>query len=707
MKTIILIVIVVLFITYSNSLSWNSIQPSPMETAYCRLASGYDASTGSIWLLGGFQANNGWLSKVMEFNTKTGNFTEHPDMPINDTHFRSQVYCQIRNSIWFIREQVFGVFNMQTQTLQYPYKYNYTDTVTIPLTTYLSPSSSPNPPCLTSYKGRYLIIAGGDNGGGIEQGKQFQIYDIDTNEWIDSLPQLIVSRFAFCCEIVGDYLYAIGGQNPVTANTNTIEMIYLKNISNIKNEQWMLIEDRLSQAKRGHRCSAIGNNIYIVGGYDCCGHHLKTVDRLNTMIGSVIWDSNMIYGRFGVALVKADGFFYAIGGGDFSGSDDVTNAFEYSSKIPTLVPTMNPTVNPTMEPTMEPTIDPTINPTTQLIIESTIYSTFATDGAKNIWLEYENLMIGIATTFAVTICLALLIYFIMCRNKNQFNGEYVKNALVAIIAIGHYDNPDMIQEPDVKDGYLMDLPVDLDVNNINILFGSSLNYNVLPTELKIHWTEQEVVDFLTNDVGNELFDDDENLKYDALVVCVSCHGIQNKIVTSDYRTIEKSVIHRIVSINHPKVREIPRIFVFDSCDGSAKREYIRSSTIAMSQYTVSLEGEENEQKQGQYIVGKGIELVDISTGMEWTENTNNPDYKLAQIHAANKGFQAKCSTIIGSYLIYEFTKAMKNSIAKKQNKTLSTIFEEIQNKLHESGKQQTINTFNNGTGHLRFVKKKK
>eukprot|EP01084_Bolivina_argentea_P041159 75955_1 len=154
MDTLILIVIVVLFIAYSNPLSWNSIQPSPMETAYGRLATGYDPSTGSVWLLGGFQANNGFLTKVMEFNNKTGNFTEHPDMQINATHFRSQMYCQIRNSIWFIREQVFGVFNMTTQTLQYPYKYNYTDIVTIPLTTYLSPSSSPNPPCLTSYKGR-------------------------------------------------------------------------------------------------------------------------------------------------------------------------------------------------------------------------------------------------------------------------------------------------------------------------------------------------------------------------------------------------------------------------------------------------------------------------------------------------------------------------------------------------------------------------
>ena len=89
-------------------------------------------------------------------------------------------------------------------------------------------------------------------------------------------------------------------------------------------------------------------------------------------------------------------------------------------------------------------------------------------------------------------------------------------------------------------------------------------------------------------------------------------------------------------------------------------------------------------------------------------NDPNPDYKLVEIHAANIGYQAKCNLINGSYLIYGFTQRLKQDTLKrdKDKKSLATMFEEMQNELHDKGRQQTINTFNNNTRHLIFRKNK-
>ena len=46
---------------------------------------------------------------------------------------------------------------------------------------------------------------------------------------------------------------------------------------------------------------------------------------------------------------------------------------------------------------------------------------------------------------------------------------------------------------------------------------------------------------------------------------------------------------------------------------------------------------------------------------------------------------------------------MKSNIDGGVNQSLSQIFKEIQSKLHDSGKQQTINIFNNGTDDLKLL----
>ena len=60
----------------------------------------------------------------------------------------------------------------------------------------------------------------------------------------------------------------------------------------------------------------------------------------------------------------------------------------------------------------------------------------------------------------------------------------------------------------------------------------------------------------------------EQNRHDALVVIISCYGIQGHIVTSDYKLINKDTIHRIFSVDHPSLRNIPGIFIYDCCDGN-------------------------------------------------------------------------------------------------------------------------------------------
>merc|ERR1712013_519633 len=93
---------------------------------------------------------------------------------------------------------------------------------------------------------------------------------------------------------------------------------------------------------------------------------------------------------------------------------------------------------------------------------------------------------------------------------------------------------------------------------------------------------------------------------------------------------------------------------------------------------------------------------DAEVVADWAKDEHNPDYMLAQIHAANDGFEAQMKVkdghTKGSYLISAFT---RNYDGKR---FLYEVFDEAQRNLHRRGKQLTENTYNNGTRYLKFVK---
>lgn len=112
-----------------------------------------------------------------------------------------------------------------------------------------------------------------------------------------------------------------------------------------------------------------------------------------------------------------------------------------------------------------------------------------------------------------------------------------------------------------------------DVMNITDLFHQKMGYHVHPdysdrTQIKLHWTKEEVIaelkdraQFLVQKVAERL--------YDGLVVIISCHGSMGNVICSDHGEIPKSYIHRLFSMKEDVVglRGIPRLFLFDCCDG--------------------------------------------------------------------------------------------------------------------------------------------
>ena len=54
------------------------------------------------------------------------------------------------------------------------------------------------------------------------------------------------------------------------------------------------------------------------------------------------------------------------------------------------------------------------------------------------------------------------------------------------------------------------------------------------------------------------------IQYDGLIVCISCHGDNDGIITSDLRRITTEILVRAISRYHPKVLEIPRILILNT-----------------------------------------------------------------------------------------------------------------------------------------------
>merc|ERR1712157_5291 len=98
-----------------------------------------------------------------------------------------------------------------------------------------------------------------------------------------------------------------------------------------------------------------------------------------------------------------------------------------------------------------------------------------------------------------------------------------------------------------------------DIANVVEYFHGELRYDIYPNyhgqneeNYKVNWKRDELIQLLQRqstilqqNLENEDITDPS--KYDGLIVLISCHGMEDRVWTSDYRTITKEMIHRTFS----------------------------------------------------------------------------------------------------------------------------------------------------------------
>eukprot|EP01084_Bolivina_argentea_P022351 41530_1 len=322
-------------------------------------------------------------------------------------------------------------------------------------------------------------------------------------------------------------------------------------------------------------------------------------------------------------------------------------------------------------------------------------------------LKFWQIILICVCSFSLCLIITTIICYYNKRNKRlsleleqqEKCTNYIKNPLVLCIGISSYEyvsNANLETEI-----YCQNLcGIDRDYENIKTLC-KFLNYDIYPQYDKYNWTQDDMITFLNEraqDIGNE-----NKKKYDGILVIISGHGYNKNIITADYQIIDKTAIHRIFSTNYPCVRLLPRIFIFDCCDGNQERSHYLTADCSDDESddveTSAVKGAGDKSKNF------GVDDIKIEQYEQeiWKRDQKNPDWRLSLIHAANEGFQAKMNSVDGSYLIYQFVKRM---IANIENKTdelyFGEIIDKIQQYLHDEGKQQIKSVFNNHTRYLKF-----
>eukprot|EP01084_Bolivina_argentea_P234380 394594_1 len=318
---------------------------------------------------------------------------------------------------------------------------------------------------------------------------------------------------------------------------------------------------------------------------------------------------------------------------------------------------------------------------------------------------------GLLTSFviAIAVCVVCMVTLTLTymhkTTKQQLEREKlavcVQNPLLIAVCIGDYDeNP----ESSEIDGFLPDLTnIDIDIKNIVRCYVESLNYEIYPTSnrnnsIKTYWTETEIMKLFKTKAK---YLNDHIQDYDGLIVFLSCHGYKDYVVTSDYKKISKNAIHRLFSANYSSIRNIPRLFVYDCCHGLNDRNKSSRQSIIENKISHSTQ---YELVKGD--VGKPLEVEDVAiddTAALWCRDEPNPDYQLIVINSTNYGFQSKMTITKGSYLIAKLMERITQNINNGNKLFLFEIMDEIQQELHDKGKQLIETKYFNKTQYLKFM----
>eukprot|EP01084_Bolivina_argentea_P272623 464240_1 len=291
------------------------------------------------------------------------------------------------------------------------------------------------------------------------------------------------------------------------------------------------------------------------------------------------------------------------------------------------------------------------------------------------------IIISSASLILLILILLLCLYYYGKHRNTQKNTIKLENPMVTTIVIRDYADP-----IDDLDG------IEYDLENLYNIFGKQLHYEFSPPfnsvlqYNKFEWNQSMILEFLKSKAVQLSQNIDRGKNFDSLITVISGHGSPGHIFSSDGKLISKLKIHRIFSDNFPINRTIPRIFVFDACAGAD--EYSRA---------LSHDGNyDNDDEQDDN--GDGYK----QSYNKWIRGTDNPDYQLAVISAANVGFQSKMNSF-GSYFIKALTDKMSVNIKNGNERFLFEICQAVEKELHlDRHKQHPEAQFNGHTSYIKF-----
>ena len=336
--------------------SWTQPEiPTFPSEKYSSQIVGYDSTTETIWLIGGFIVENSPSMKtVHSFNLSSPAFTPHDDIS-NALLSGAQTYTQFDDMIYVISDDTSSLSNtistiaMENGALQFTPNLLINDrNTTFP--TYVGVDGT------FSYNDGYLLVLGGRNTSSADDiHRKFQILRLSDGVWIEG-PPLPQSRSRFTSQVVDDYFYAIGGF------TNIVVRIFVGDLQNINNGdyQWETLGDTLSDEYIEDyfmRSVVYKSDIFVLGGYDAPIDVIHTDSSPITITRNI---SRLISNVRRAAVVVVHDMIYVFGGWCGLCSDDTSKpiTYQYASLSPTAIPTTVPS-----------------DPTTDITVSSDIIST--------------------------------------------------------------------------------------------------------------------------------------------------------------------------------------------------------------------------------------------------------------------------------------------------------------------------------------------
>eukprot|EP01084_Bolivina_argentea_P099202 178327_1 len=320
----------------------------------------------------------------------------------------------------------------------------------------------------------------------------------------------------------------------------------------------------------------------------------------------------------------------------------------------------------------------------------------------NTTTEWKDEFIGSIIGVGLFLILVMILTVYIKRKRRlaiESMTEYIERPMVLAVAIGKYNNNATNSEFTTSGCDFPELEaIDRDIQNLLRLFRDTLHYqdNIFPdynqtANIKTNWNKNEIINFLEERAS---YLNENQSKFDALVVIISCHGIEDFIITSDCEKINKDTIHEIFSF-YPTLRNIPRIFIHDCCDGynDVLRDTNRADVSLMS-FEIDEPSEEFELTPSNKSY-KNIKPI-------WCNDESNPNYKLVIVNSSNKGFKSQMGDKNGSFMIRIFVSKMKENLRNENDLRLFEVMQYVQEELHDKGFQLMESKYNNKTEYIKF-----